>query len=69
MLIRERMIVQEIMNDLEISDFTYDKKNGIIKINENINENSKELFQITTLLKSYQVVFSLDKNKNIVLEE
>lgn len=30
---------------------------------------SKELGEITALLKNYQVVYSVDRNHNIILEE
>ncbi len=63
------MIIGEILNELEVCNYTYDKKSGIIKVSDNINLESKELGEITALLKNYQVVYSVDRNHNIILEE
>ncbi len=63
------MIIEEILNELKICNYTYDKKSGIIKVSNGVSLESKELGEITALLKNYQVIYSVDRNQNIILEE
>jgi len=63
------MIIEEILDELKLCNYTYDKTNGIIKVSNDINLESKELSEITEILKKYQVVYSVDKNNDIILEE
>ena len=61
-------MIEEILNELKISNFTYDKQSGIIKVNTSLNPLSEELGKITSSLKEYQIVFSVDRKHNIRIE-
>jgi len=63
------MIIEEILNELNICDYTYDKKKGTINTNEAINFQSKELGKITSSLKEYKIIFTVDRDHNIRIEE
>ncbi len=63
------MIVEEILNELNLCDYTYDKQNGTIKTNQVINFQSEELGKITSSLKEYKIIFTVDRNYNIRIEE
>jgi len=63
------MIVEEILNELKICHYSYDKINGTIKVSESVNIESDELGRITTELKNNHIVYSVDRNQNIQIEE
>ena len=63
------MTIEEILNELNICDYTYDKQNGTIKTNEAVNFQSQELGKITSSLKEYKIIFTVDRNHNIRIEE
>ena len=63
------MIITEILNELNICDYTYDKHNGTIQTNETVNFQSQELGKITSSLKEYKIIFTVDRNHNIRIEE
>ncbi len=63
------MIIQEILNELKICDYTYDKGNGTIKTNVIMDFPSQELAKITSSLKEYKIVFTVDRSHNIRIEE
>jgi hypothetical protein len=63
------MIIEEILNELKICHYTYDKKNGVIKASINTSLESNELGKITTALKNYNVIYSVDRKQNIQIEE
>ncbi len=56
------MIIEEILNELNICDYTYDKQNGTIKMNEAVSFQSQELGKITSSLKEYKIIFTVDRN-------
>ena len=62
-------MIEEILNELNICDYTYDKQNGTIKTNGALNFQSEELGKITSSLKEYKVIFTVDRNHNIRIEE
>ncbi len=63
------MIIKEILNELNICDYTYNKQNGTIKTNETMNSQPEELGKITSSLKEYKIVFTVDRSHNIRIEE
>jgi len=63
------MIIEEILNELNICDYTYDKQNGTIRTNKVVNFQSHELGKITSSLKECRVVFTVDRNHNVRIEE
>ncbi len=62
-------MIEEILNELDICDYTYDKQNGTIKTNEAVGFLSQELAKITSSLKEYKIIFTVDRNQNIRIEE
>ncbi len=63
------MIIEEILNELNICDYTYNKQNGTIKMNKEVSFQSQELGKITSSLKEYKIIFTVDRNHNIRIEE
>ncbi len=62
-------MIEEILNELKISNYTYDKLSGTIKVNGSLNPHSNELGKITSSLKEYKIIFSVDRDHNIRIEE
>lgn len=62
------MIIEEILNELNILDYIYDKQNGTIKANKILDLQSKELGKITSSIKEYKIIFTVDRDHNITMD-
>ena len=61
------MAVETILNGLELSHYTFDKENNIIKTIKSTNYELAELLEIVVLLNDNKIKFIIDDDYNIVL--